>query len=112
MNQRLPKEEMIRKKETFRKLVRQGKTWQGRFFRCHFLFREGRKTGFSIPKRLGNAVQRNRMKRLLRENYRQIRHQFQDTQLVFVAKPDIRGVSYWDIQKEFQNLLRFIGKRP
>jgi len=112
MNQRLPKEEIIRKKEAFQELIKKGTIWQCPFFRCHFLSGINRKVGFSIPKRAGNAVQRNRMKRLFREHYRQNRHQLQKTQLIFVAKPAMKGVCFWVLQKEFQALIQFIGMRP
>jgi ribonuclease P protein component len=48
---------------------------------------EGARVGFSVSKRLGNAVDRNRVKRVLRESFRTNRQCLEgDMDLVFVAR--------------------------
>src|SRR5437660_12484210 len=57
--------------------------------------------------KLGNAVIRNRARRLLREAFR--RHQYDLTEpvdLVLVARASIKGMVFADVEKDFLTMLR------
>ena len=47
----------------------------------------GRKVGFAVSRRVGGAVQRNRVRRRLREAYRQSQAFPSDVMLIFVGRP-------------------------
>jgi ribonuclease P protein component len=62
----------LKRRRDFGRVYREGKVWRGASFSLHALAQDGEKRmGIVIPRQWGNAVARNRMKRLLREAFRQ-----------------------------------------
>ncbi len=69
---RLGKKEVLRTDREFREVVRRGERTGTPHFTVYrdFLGGNARKVGFSVGKRAGRAVVRNRLRRVLREFYR------------------------------------------
>ncbi len=74
MNQKFPKEERLKCSKTIENLFLEGKTYSRFPVKVFFLPKEGIKThlaAFAVPKRnFKSAVDRNRIKRQLRDVYR------------------------------------------
>ena len=69
---RLPKRRILSDKAQFQRVYHAGRSYANRFLVLYVL-RSGEldgKVGFAAGKKLGNAVVRNRVKRILRESYR------------------------------------------
>lgn len=63
--------------------------------------------GFSVSRRVGGAVVRNRTKRRLREVVRQRQHQIRPGyDLVFIARPPIVRASHQELVQAVENLLQ------
>lgn len=72
----LPKSARLRRNKSFQAVYRSGKSYANRQLVLYVLPQHGRerRVGFAAGKRLGDAVVRNRVKRLLREAYRLQQH--------------------------------------
>jgi ribonuclease P protein component len=126
----LPRSKILRGKKNFQRLFEKATTL--RSDTVHFRYRiyddsnEGCFVGFIVPKKTGNAVKRNQIKRLLREVYRINQHYISDLfaennfgfhGAFLTNSPD---VTYQDIENDMVTLLKksrlkiqdYLEKRP
>jgi ribonuclease P protein component len=64
----LPRHQRLRKDREFQRVRRQGRSWAHPLLALHVLpAPQGQRVGISVSKKVGKAVQRNRVRRRLRE---------------------------------------------
>ena len=101
------KKEYITSPGDYRLVYNQGSSWT-----CKLLVMKAipnnlgvSRCGLSVSKKVGNAVTRNRVKRLLREIWRSA-PVISGWDMVLIARPAASSASYADIKKAVEGLLR------
>lgn len=98
---------IIKSNKEFMKAYKNGKFSANRFVSVYFIPNRSsyNKLGITTSKKIGNAVERNRARRIIRAAYRNSETLFPiGFDIVFVARPDIISAKSTDIEK-------FIKKR-
>lgn len=99
----------IRNNREFRKVYDKGKSIANKHL-VMFYIKNGldyNRVGFSTTKKLGNAIIRNRVKRLIKESYRLNNHELTNGyDIVFLARVRANNASYKDIEKSIINLFK------
>ncbi len=109
MSSCLTKTEKIRKKSEYLTVYRQGERFKGKIVDICLLEKELglRRMGLSVSKRIGNAVVRNRVKRVLREVFRHHKQEFlPGIDMIFIAKKGAEVGKYCDIETDVLDILR------
>lgn len=102
-----PKQARLRKRPEFLNLSRWGK----KIHAPHFVIitrpndREEARLGVTVSSKVGNAVGRNRVKRLVRECFRRYRHQIVPSQDVLViARKGAVNLSCGEVENELKQI--------
>ncbi len=99
----------LKRNSDFRKVFYRGNSVANRFYVLYVIKKDRkRKTrvGFSVSKKVGKAVVRNRVKRICREVMRKRVYQFENGfDLVIIARSDAAHLSYAQAEKYLDQLL-------
>jgi len=104
-----PKEERIRRRADFLKILREGMKSQTEHFGVSFRPNglPHCRLGITVGKRVGSAVVRNRLKRRIREFFRQNKPLFPPaTDFVFSAKEGAGRLNFWQVADELKGILK------
>lgn len=108
----LRKRRILRRRGDFQRVYRSGKSFANRYLVLYIVksARAEGQVGFAAGKKLGNAVTRNRVKRLLRECYRQNQFSLQKGyNLLLVGRLAAVPEKYETLEKAFRGLARKAG---
>jgi ribonuclease P protein component len=108
----LKRDDRLRRREAFDQVRRHGKCWTHRLVVLCVLPNEARSTrfGFSVSKRVGGAVVRNRARRRLREIVRlRLPTISSGWDVVLIARPPIAQAEFRQIEAAVERLLQQAG---
>ena len=115
--ERLPRTRRLRSPRDFQRTRRRGRSVSGAYLTLHYARQAGdpapARVGFSVGKRVGNAVMRNRVKRRLREAIRRLLADVPPGwDLVLAGKPGAAQAEYAALAGEARALLARAGMLP
>jgi ribonuclease P protein component len=109
MSESFAQHERIKRKTDFQRVYNQGKKRVSSSFILYSYIEEDRpfrRLGITASRKVGNAVVRNRCKRILREIFRQHKTLFpQGADLVVVVRRTMAGKRYNEVLEEFCRVL-------
>ncbi|WP_036717643.1 ribonuclease P protein component [Paenibacillus sp. JCM 10914] len=100
----------LRNRTDFSRVYRHGKSFANHQFVVYWSRKrevEQFRVGVSCSKKIGNAVVRNRMRRLVKEIVRQHQHDIiPHMDLIFIVRKGALGKSYQELEKSVLHVLR------
>jgi len=103
-----PKSKKILKSCDFIAVYRKGKRLQGDYFYIAFVSGSRKTLGITVSSKIGPAVQRNRIKRVIRELFRLNKGKFPEGKVVLTAKQDADRLTNGEIREDIFRLLNKI----
>jgi ribonuclease P protein component len=100
----------MQKKSNFQNVFAVGKSYLTRHVVIYIVKNRPIKYGIIASKKVGNAVRRNRAKRLLREAIRLNQDRLNvDCQMILIARAAINGASLWEVEKSILYIWKKAG---
>ncbi|MCX6384574.1 MAG: ribonuclease P protein component [Actinobacteria bacterium] len=101
----------MKSEEDIKRILREGKYINKKYFIIYINKTESKRkkvrTRFIVTKKIGTAVIRNKIKRLLRETLRLINcMDFKEIEIVIIAKKGLGFIGFWELNKEMIKVLK------
>ena len=103
--QGFPRRYRLGANRNYRYVYRKGKSYPSRSLVLVYLKGKELRIGFSVSSKVGNAVARNRIRRILREDVRRMRGRLKCGKYILVARTSIVHVPHMEITQEVRSLL-------
>ncbi len=102
---------MIKRRYEFKRLFFKGKIAYGTNLTMYILPNQLsiNKLGIAVGKKSGKAVDRNRIKRLIRENYKVLEDEIKMGYYIVISvnkKAHIKNINFYDVKKEIEKLFQ------
>ncbi|MDR4498457.1 MAG: ribonuclease P protein component [Candidatus Scalindua sp.] len=114
MDQRFGRKERLRKRTEFQKVFHEGKVFSNDQIIVYALLNSTRisRLGITAGRKFGNAVKRNRLKRIFREAYRLNKHVLnRGVDIIILPRTGFTDLTLKSIEDKFKELLMQIDRR-
>ena len=114
VSEKFPKTDRILKRDVFRQVYEQGRKLQFRYFTGFVLEKPAHsaRIGITATRKIGNSVERNRARRLVREAFRKNKWLVPDrVDIVINVKRSMVGAGYHELEGEFITFLQKAGEK-
>jgi len=112
VSEKFPKTDRILKRDVFRQVYEHGRKLQFRYFTGFVLEKpaQSARIGITATRKIGNSVERNRARRLVREAYRKNKWLVPDrVDIVINVKRSLVEAGYRELEGEFITFLQKAG---
>jgi ribonuclease P protein component len=111
-SQKFSRQEKVLRSDEYRAIYRQGKKFFGRFVNAFCLGRaQTCRLGITVTRAVGNAAERNKIKRRIREIFRKNKHLFEGCETIVIhVKPGCILADYALLAQDIENLMGKIKK--
>lgn len=100
----------VKKNTEFQTIIKSGKSFANREFVLYYKEKPAQnhfRVGISVGKRIGHAVQRNRIKRLIREVFIELEPYIKENvDMIIIARKSVVDKSYHEVKKSILHLLK------
>lgn len=100
----------VKAEKDFRAIFKQKLSKANRQFVLYYLHKEHQqhlRVGLSISKKLGNAVERNQIKRKIRRAFHELEGNFKpDYDIIIIARSDVKVMSVQEIKKSIVHVTK------
>lgn len=106
------KDKILRKSEDFSKIISNQKYFKNKYFSLYYIESDNTLFGITVPKKVGKAVIRNKLKRQVKniisnnENYIQSNYNY----VIIIKEPSLR-LNYTGLTKNILDLMKKVGTK-
>jgi ribonuclease P protein component len=114
VSENFPKTNRVLKRGTFRQIYEKGRKFHTRHFTAFVLENaDGQpRLGITATRKMGNSVERNRARRLVREVFRKNKRLVPaGIDIIINVKRSLAGSGYQDLESDFMSFLERAGKQ-
>lgn len=108
----MKKKEIIKKSNDYTKVINKNKKLKNKYYSLFYIKSDNTLFGISIPKKIGNAVIRNKNKRQIKNIIDNNKNNIQNGyNYVIIIRKEILSLSYQEKEQELINLFKKIGEK-